>query len=66
MNNIKGYAIASDGSMKRIAITYDEIDSKTGKPISLNKKVNQYITDEAILEVVAELDTYAQGIVDAQ
>ncbi len=66
MNNIKGYAIASDGNMKRIAITYDEIDPKTGKPTSLNKKVNQYITDEAILDIVAELDAYVQGIVDAQ
>lgn len=66
MNNIKGYAIASDGNMKRIAITYDVIDEETGVPISLNKKINQYVTDDAILKLVAKIDTYAQGIVDSK
>ena len=66
MNNIKGYAIASDGNMKRIAITYDVIDEETGVPISLNKKINQYVTDDAILKLVAKIDMYAQGIVDSK
>lgn len=35
MKNIKGFAVASDGNMKRIAITFDEI-SDTGKVINSN------------------------------
>lgn len=66
MNNLKGYAIASDGNMKRIAITYDVIDDETGKPIGLNKKANQFITDDAILKLIAKIDNYAQGIIENQ
>lgn len=48
MKNIKGFAVASDGNMKRIAITFDEI-SDTGKVINSNVKMNRIITDETCL-----------------
>lgn len=63
MNNIKGYAIANDGSMKRIAITYDVID-EFGKPIKKNAKANNFIVDEEVLNALAIVEAYAQGIVD--
>ena len=66
MNNLKGYAIANDGNMKRIAITYDVIDNETGKPTALNKKVNQFITDSETLEIIRQIDAFAQGIIDNQ
>ena len=66
MNNLKGYAIANDGNMKRIAITYDVIDDNTGIPTALNKKVNQFITDTTVLETIKQIDTFAQGIIDNQ
>lgn len=66
MNNLKGYAIANDGNMKRIAITYDVIDDETGKPVGLNKKVNQFVTDSEVLELIKQIDNYAQGIIDNQ
>lgn len=66
MNNIKGYAIANDGNMKRIAITYDVIDDATGKPTSVNNKINQYVTDSSVLESIKVIDDYAQSVIDEQ
>ena len=62
-NNIKGYAIANDGSMKRIAITYDVID-ENGKPVKVNAKTNNFIVDSEVLDALAIVEAYAQGIVD--
>lgn len=63
MNNVKGYAIATDGDMKRIAITYDVIDETTGKVTNSNVKVNRIVTDEKALESIAYLDNYCRGVI---
>ena len=63
MNNIKGYAIANDGSMKRIAITYDVID-ENGKPIKVNAKTSNFITDYEVLNAVSVLEQYALSVVN--
>jgi hypothetical protein len=65
MRNIKGFAIASDGNAKRIAITYDEVD-ETGKPINSNKKITRIIMDADILSAVAEIEAYSQPIIDSE
>ena len=62
MKNIKGFAIASDGSMKRIAITYDEIDD-TGKITNSNVKVNRVITDETVISSVSIIEEYALSVI---
>ena len=48
MINIKGYAIAQDGAVKRMAITYDEINSE-GKVINPNARVNRVVVDDNAL-----------------
>lgn len=63
MNNVKGYAIATDGAMKRIAVTYDVIAETTGKVTNSNVKVNRIVTDEQALECIAYLDAYCQGVI---
>ena len=63
MKNIKGFAVASDGNMKRIAITFDEI-SDTGKLINSNVKLNRIITDENVLAAVSTLEQYGQIVID--
>jgi hypothetical protein len=63
MKNIKGFAVASDGTMKRIAITFDEI-SDTGKVINSNVKMNRIITDENVLAAVSTLEQYGQIVID--
>lgn len=65
MKNIKGFAVASDGNMKRIAITFDEI-SDTGKVINSNVKMNRIITDENVLAAVSTLEQYGQIVIDEQ
>ena len=64
MRNVKGYAVASDGNMKRIAITYDEIDN-TGKVISPNVKVSRLISDEEVLYANSVIETFAQNVVNS-
>lgn len=64
MNNIKGYAVASDGNMRRIAITYDVIDAATGKPLKVNVRANNFIVGEEVLEAISVIDKFAQSIVD--
>lgn len=63
MRNVKGYAVASDGNMKRIAITYDEIDN-TGKVVSSNVKVSRLISDEEVLYANSVIETFAQNVVN--
>ena len=64
MRNVKGYAVASDGNMKRIAITYDEIDN-TGKVISPNVKARRLISDEEVLYANSVIETFAQNVVNS-
>lgn len=64
MRNVKGYAIASDGNMKRIAITYDEIDD-TGKVISPNLKANRLISDSDVLLANSTIELFAQSVVNS-
>ncbi len=65
MKNIKGLAIASDGNMKRMAVTYDEID-ESGKVINGNVKVNRVVTDNEAVSAINALESYAQTVVDAE
>lgn len=65
MKNVKGLAFASDGNMKRIAVTYDEIDD-AGKAINPNKKINRIITDSDALAALSVIEQYAQSIVDSE
>ena len=62
MINIKGLAIATDGSFKRMAITYDEIDD-AGKVVNGNVKVNRIVTDETVLSAIATIEEYALSII---
>lgn len=62
MLNIKSLAIATDGSYKRLAVTYDEIDD-TGKVINSNVKVNRVVVDDAVLSAVSTIEDFAKSIV---
>lgn len=66
MKNIKGIAVATDGSLKRIAITFDEIDETTNKVAKPNAKANRVVTDATILASIASIEAFAQGIIDAE
>ena len=65
MKNIKGFAVANDGAMKRIAVTFDEINDK-GEVINANVKMNRIITDKTVLKAVESVTNYAQTVIDAE
>lgn len=65
MKNIKGIAMVTDGNLKRIAITFDEIaDDGTIKGVNL--RVNKIVVDEDAKKAIAQIETFAQKIVDEQ
>lgn len=63
MINIKGYAIAQDGAVKRMAITYDKINSE-GKVINPNARVNRVVVDDNALSAILTLDAYAKSVIE--
>ena len=63
MKNIKGFAASTDGTMKRLAVTYDVIDDE-GKVTKANVRVNRLITDDSALSAVDELLSYAQSLIE--
>ena len=65
MKNIKGFAIANDGAMKRVAVTYDEVGDD-GTIINSNVKVNRIITDKTTIKAVETVTNYAQDIIDSE
>ena len=65
MKNIKSFGVVSDGNMKRIAITYDELNEE-GKVINSNVRLNRLITNADVLTAVAQIEVFAQTVVDAQ
>lgn len=62
MENIKGIAIVTDGSQKRIAVTYDEINDE-GEIIKPNVRVNRVIMNENAKNAVSILEDYAKQII---
>lgn len=66
MKNIKGIAVATDGSLKRMAITYDVIDETTGKVTASNVKANRVVTDAAVLGEIAKIEEFAQTVIEAE
>lgn len=63
MKNIKGFAVANDGAMKRIAVTYDEINDK-GEIVNANVKMNRIVTDEKTLKALETVQKFAETIVE--
>lgn len=63
MINIKAIATATDGSAKRMAITYDVIN-EIGKVTTANAKLNRVIVDDSILKAVDTLELFAQNSVN--
>ena len=63
MINIKAIATATDGSVKRMAITYDVIN-ENGKVTMANAKLNRVIVDDSVLKAVDTLELFAQNSVN--
>lgn len=66
MKNVKGFAVASDGDMKRIAVTYDEIDDVTRKAINVNQKRNYATDDSEVLAAVSKIELYVKELLSLE
>ena len=65
MNNLKTISVTTEGNAKRMAITFDQVD-ESGKVVKSNIKTNRVVMDEKALAAISILETYAQGIIDAE
>lgn len=65
MKNVKTISVTTEGSGKRMAITFDVVD-ESGKVTNPNKKTNRVVVDEAALEAITILESYAQSVVDSE
>ncbi len=63
MINIKAIATATDGSVKRMAVTYDVINGE-GKITTSNAKLNRVIVDDSVLKAVDTLELFAKNSVN--
>ena len=65
MKNVKGIAVVTDGSLKRIAVTFDVVEDN-GTISKINQRINRVFTDSAVIDNISALEQYAQTIVDSQ
>ncbi len=48
---------------KRLSMTYSVLDD-SGKITSTNNRINRVVTDSAILEAIAIVESYAQSLIE--
>lgn len=63
MKNLKSITITTDGSAKRMSITFDVIDDN-GKVIGPNKRLNRVIADATALKTVASIEKIAASLME--
>lgn len=66
MKVVTSVTVFNDAVGKRMSVSYSEIDDKTGKIISDNKRIDRVITDASARQAADALAAYAQTFVDAQ
>ena len=63
MINTKNISITNDGALKRISVSYDEL-TEDGKTISTNNRISRVVTDELILDSIANIENYVDTIIE--
>ena len=63
MINLKNISITNDGALKRVSISYDEL-TEDGKTISTNNRISRVVTDELILDNIANIENYVDTIIE--
>lgn len=62
MINLKNISITNDGALKRVSISYDEL-TDDGKTISTNNRISRVVTDELILDNIANIENYVETVI---
>lgn len=65
MNKVTSMTILTTAEGKRISLTYSQID-QNGNIIKENERINRVVMNNDALAYIAELEDFAQNIVDSQ
>lgn len=65
MNRVTSMTILTTAEGKRLSLTFSEVDAG-GSIIKENERVNRVVVDQDALGCIAELESFAQSIVDSQ
>ena len=58
IKRLSSFMVVNVGGGDRISYTYDEIDEKTGNPISQNNKSSFYVVDNALEADIESIRDY--------
>ena len=67
----KAYSLVAEGELSTIlsnfnsSYTYDVVDDASGKPVKMNVKTSNFITDNDVLSAVSTIEYYSQSVVDS-
>lgn len=65
MKRVTSMTVLTTAEGKRISVTFSEIDDN-GNIIRENERVNKVVVSRSALNCIAELEAFAQDIVDSQ
>lgn len=65
MRKVTSMTILTTAEGKRLSITFSEIDGN-GNIVKENERINKVVVNRAALDCVAELEDFAQDIVDGE
>ena len=58
MKQLSSFMVININGGDRISYTYDEIDSNTGEPISVNNKKSFYVVDNNLSVLIDQIKDY--------
>ena len=58
MKQLSSFMILTAGGGDRISFTFDEIDSNSGEPLSMNNKRNFFVVDSALQKHIDAIRKY--------
>ena len=64
MKKATAITFLNDSVGKRMSMVYSEIDEKTAKIVSDNKRTDIVVTDKDVLAAMGTIETYVQNYID--
>lgn len=61
LKQLSSFMVLNVNGGDRITYTFDEIDSETGEPISMNNKASFFVVDEALKEHINAVRNYIRN-----
>ena len=61
LKQLSSFMVLNVNGGDRISYTFDEIDSETGEPISMNNKASFFVVNEALREHINAIRNYIRN-----